>query len=404
MSRRFRVTAVAAALCAVAQLPAVAAPAPFSLEWTARLRAEHVDDHAFARDAFAPTLRVRAGLRWRVGDAFDALLEGEGIAADDQRYDSTANRRHRFPVVADPSGAEINQAWLRWKAADGELVLGRQRLALDDQRWLGNVGWRQNEQTFDALAASWTPSAALTLRYLRLERVHRVNGDDAIDPRLRERDLDGHVVHAAWTRGRQRLVGYVLAVEDRDVASASLRTTGLRYTLAADAARARWGLLLEAARQEDHGNNPQAFDHAYWRAEPSLAFGALTVRAGWERLGGDGTHALQTPLATLHAFNGWADRFTTTPPAGLDDRYLAVEGTLARARARGALEWTIAWHDYDAAKGGAHYGRELDLSLAVPLAPGWRALVKRADYRADAFSRDVAKTWLQVEWTPVPAK
>ena len=83
---------------------------------------------------------------------------------------------------------------------------------------------------------------------------------------------------------------------------------------------------------------------------------------------------------------------------------LAVEGTLARARSRGALDWTVAWHDYDAAKGGAQYGRELDLSLAVPLAPGWRALVKRADYRADAFSRDVAKTWLQLEWTPVPAK
>ncbi|MGL1204265.1 alginate export family protein, partial [Vibrio parahaemolyticus] len=30
------------------------------------------------------------------------------------------------------------------------ITVGRQRITLDDQRWVGNAGWRQNEQRFDA--------------------------------------------------------------------------------------------------------------------------------------------------------------------------------------------------------------------------------------------------------------
>src|SRR5690606_13404246 len=115
------------------------------------LRYEHVDDRAFAADADAATLRLRAGMRLATGSGWNGLLEAEGVAASGD-YNSGANGRGSLPQILDPRGIELNQAWLGWKGARGAVALGRQRLLFDNQRWVGNVGWRQNEQTFDALA------------------------------------------------------------------------------------------------------------------------------------------------------------------------------------------------------------------------------------------------------------
>jgi hypothetical protein len=142
-------------LCAgILSLPALAAepPRPLTFEWNLRLRQEKVDDDAFAREAEATTLRLRAGLRLRLDNGFGALLEGEGIAALNYHYNSGANGNTDRPAVTDPRGAELNQAWVGWKGAQLGVAGGRQRLNFDNQRWIGASGWRQNEQTFDALA------------------------------------------------------------------------------------------------------------------------------------------------------------------------------------------------------------------------------------------------------------
>ncbi len=398
---RFLAIACAAALPLMA--PA-AETSSLSFEWNARLRHEHVRDDAFASSADATTLRVRAGLRWRISDAWQAFAEGEGVASAGDDYNSGANRRTGYPVVSDPEGAELNQAWLRGTHAGVSATVGRQRLLLENQRWLGNVGWRQNEQTFDALAVEWKASPSLAIAYDWLNRVHRVSSDRAVDRLARERDLDGHVLQAAWTQGAHRVAGYALAIEDQDAAAVSTRTLGVRYVLPPKAGVRRAGLVADVARQVDHADNPQDVAHTYWLLEPALLAGGTTLKAGWEHLGGNGRHALQTPLATLHAFNGWADKFLVTPAAGLEDRYVSAGGQFLRTRAAGPVEWVLAWHDYRADSGGARYGTEANASLSMALRPGWRATAKLADYRADAFARDTRKAWLQLEWTPAPAK
>ncbi len=78
---------------------------PVAFEWNIRLRHEMVDDAAFERDADATTLRVRAGVRFQLGSDFTALVEGEGIGAADDHYNSGANGRGAYPVIADPTGA-----------------------------------------------------------------------------------------------------------------------------------------------------------------------------------------------------------------------------------------------------------------------------------------------------------
>jgi hypothetical protein len=399
-----------AALLAVPSLahgrePALAsarAETPWNFEWNARLRQETVDDDAFARDASADTLRLRVGLRLHWADGFSALIEGEGIADAGDSYNSGANGRTTRPAITDPEGIELNQAFVAWKGATAATTLGRQRLLFDNQRWIGNSGWRQNEQTFDALSADWHIRPSLVLRGAWLERVHRVNGDEALDPLARERRLSTQLLNLEWKRGTEQLVGYVYLHDDRDVAVASTATFGARWAGARLHEGTGFGWTLEAAHQRDHADNPLSFSHAYWLLEPTYASQGVTWRAGWEHLGGNGGHALQTPLATLHAFNGWADKFTVTPPGGLEDRYVGAGGKFGRAAHAGKYSWAITWHDYraDHAVAGVdnHYGSEWDASFGFPVHGPLNGLLKLADYRADTYARDTRKLWLQLEW------
>lgn len=389
MSHRSAVLAVALSLLAA---PALAKES-LKFDWNLRLRHEYVDDAAFGRDANADTLRLRASILAALGRNWSLLVEGEGVAAAGNDYNSGANGRSGWPAITDPSGAELNQAWLGWRGAHAAATIGRQRILLDNQRFVGNSGWRQNEQSFDALSFEATPISGLTLHYSWLDRVHRVAGDNALDPRARERDLSTHLINAALKRGAQQWVAYAYLHDDHDVASASTATYGVRWTGSNPLASITWGWTAELAHQSDYSDNPLHFAHEYWLLEPSMQVRGITWRLGWEHLGGNGTHALQTPLATLHAFNGWADKFPVTPPGGIEDVYLATSGKLHNAT------WTVAAHDYRADEGGQHYGREWNLSLAAPVHAGWTGLIKLADYRSDGFARDTRKFWLQLEYT-----
>ena len=375
--------AMAASAVGAAIPPTLPTAAPLQLEWDARLRHEQVDDDAFSRDAAATTLRLRLGLRASFGEGWSALLEGAGVAAANEHYNSGANGRTQYPAITDPRGSELDQAWLAWQGDVFGATLGRQRLLLDNQRWVGNSGWRQHEQTFDALALQWQPLDSVTVRYDWLDRVHRVAGRDALNPLARERALDTHLLNAAWARSAQQWTGYAYLHEDRDVASASSATWGARWSGKAlhDGNGAGW--TLEAARQRDYANNPLHFAHNYWLLEPTWTQGGITAKLGWEHLGGNGQHALQTPLATLHAFNGWDDQFNVTPAGG--------------SGLAGKLAWVVAYHDYRADRGG-RYGSEWNASLSLPLIAGLDAMLKLADYRADGLGRDNARVWLQLEW------
>jgi hypothetical protein len=378
-----------------AAMPALAADG-----WTANLRYRHeaVEDEAFARDAAADTLRLRLGWSRALAQGFSTGFEFEGVAELVDGFNSGANGELAYPAVPDARALEVNQAWLRWRGERGGATLGRQRIALDNHRFIGNVGWRQNEQTFDGFSADAALREGLVLRYGWLDRVHRVFGDEARDPLARERRLDTHLLNLAWQGAGGSVVGYGYWHEDQDVAAASTRTIGLRWTGRQPRGAATFGWTLEAANQRDHAGNPNATDVDYFLAEPSLAAAGLTWKLGWERLGGDGARAFQTPLATLHAFNGWADKFLVTPANGLDDRYASVSGKVGTGRLEDKLAWTIVYHDYRSDRGGFDYGREWNASLAFPLPARMTGLVKFADYRSDGFARDTRKLWLQVEW------
>lgn len=390
--------ALAAAIGGVPIAPAVAADSLFDPYADVRYRYEFVDQDGLPRNANASTLRVRAGAVTRPVAGFTLRAEGEAIVTiGSERFNDTVNGKTAFPVVADPEDVLLNQLALGWKPVDEiEASVGRQAINYDNQRWVGSVGWRQNDQTLDAATLTARPVPGVTLGYAYGWRVNRIFGPDS--PQGIWRDNDIHLLRAAYQlKGVGTIGGYGYWLDIADAPASSSRTLGVR--LAGDRSAGTLKLLYAAefAKQVDHGRNPRNFSHEYVLLEPGIAAGPVTLKLGYERLSGDGVTALQTPLATLHAFNGWADKFLTTPANGLRDLYVDVGVKVPGESWLAGTQLKAVWHDFDPSRGGGDYGREIDLLVSRAIGKRFTLTAKYADYDSDGFATDTRKLWLQVE-------
>ncbi|WP_447526269.1 alginate export family protein [Parasphingorhabdus sp. NYA22] len=364
-----------------------------------RYRLELVDQDGIARNATASTLRVRAGLKTGEWNGLSAVVEGEAIVAvGKERFNDTVNGRTQFPVVADPEDILLNQAYVRWNPDSRiEATAGRQAVNLDNQRWIGSVGWRQNDQTLDAVRLSARPVADVSVDYFHAWRVNRIFGTDS--PQGIWRNTDIHGLRAGVTikpLGTLSAYGYWLDIPSAPAMSS--RTFGVR--LSGDQALNQNLKILytaEYANQQDHGSNPLAADNDYLLAEAGLSAGAATAKIGFERLEGDGSSALQTPLATLHAFNGWSDKFLVTPANGLRDLYADLGYKLGGDGPLKGTVFRLVYHDFRSTRLGIGYGSEWDAVVSVPIRKNITLLGKFARYDADRFSTDTTKAWFSVE-------
>lgn len=365
------------------------------LLFDARLRIETVDDAAFIEDAQANTFRVRLGYRTAAHDGWSALIEVEHTShLFGEDFNSTANGNVAYPVVVDPDNTELNQAYIQYAPSEAtKFMLGRQRVIVDNQRFFGNVGWRQNEQTFDALNVEHRFNNGLNFRYSYLDRVQRIFGDEHPNQNLARWQLNTHLLSLNHAVGLGTLTGYAHFIDNQTLPLSSHQNIGVRYVAKRDNKDALgWLASAEYAKQSDYANGSNDIDADYLLLEGGLVWRANTFKAGWEQLSGNGSYGFATPFATLHIFNGWADRFLTTPVNGLQDSYLSWN------RKFGKLTANVAWHDYQSDRLNIHYGQEWNASLGWAFAPKWNALLKLADYQADDIGFDVRKTWLSVEY------
>jgi len=191
---------------------------------------------------------------------------------------------------------------------------------------------------------------------------------------------------------------YVLDYDEAFFLANSSKTFGGRVTAAFPlGAKSKLSLAASYARQSDHGRNP--FDYAadYLAGEAGVSFGGLGLTAGYEKLGSNNGRAVQTPMATLHKFNGWADLFLTTPNAGLQDIYAGASYRFEMVKALPGLNAAVTYHQYDSDTGGLDYGGEWNASLGFKLGR-FNLLAKYADYNAKKFGVDTRKFWLQAEF------
>ena len=379
--------------------PALAAPAPDDghIILEARLRYETVSQDGFAKDAQALTLRTRLGYETPAWNGLRALVEGENNTALDEDYNSTTNGKTIFPTVSDPKATQMNRLQVSWTGAMGDVVVGRQRISLGNARFIGNSGFRQNEQTFDAARFDFKPVKGVTLTYIYLDKVHRVFGPDSPQGTW---SSNSHLMQADWILPAGQLTGYAYLLDFANAPTQSSATWGGRF---AGDHPVGHGVSVtyeaEYARQTDYRNNPASFDLNYI----DLGLGVKTkgpwASLGFERLDGDGHHGFQTPLATLHPFQGWADVLLTNPVKGVRDLNLRAGTVWKPAFAPKGVKLQMAAHSFTNADGGSTYGREIDALVSTSLSARLTAEAKAAhfDGGSPAFA-DRDKIWLTLEF------
>lgn len=363
-----------------------------------RYRYEFVDQDSFEERAKASTLRLRLNYEtgaWNAWTGFIELDHVMEVLADEFNSGSGTSSldRNRYPVVADPDGSDLNQLYVQYRPDDDwQLRLGRQRILLDDQRFVGGVGWRQNEQTFDGVSLNTGVVPRTTLFYSYVSNVNRIFGDTVP---AGNSNHDTHLLNARISIAKDwNVVGYSYLIEDEDIASFSTATFGARLGGGVGPSGNRLSLLAEYATQSERANAPADFDTDYYRIDAGWSRGGFSAGAGIEVLGSDNGQAFRTPLATLHAFNGWADQFLTTPAAGLADRYLRLNYRHAGWSAE------LVYHDFSADAGNADYGSEMDASSTWSLGQNYSLLLKLAAFSADSPPyADTTKLWLMLTAT-----
>lgn len=370
----------------------------------ARVRYEGVDQPTV--DADALTVRMRSGLELKHAPShLSVLVEAEATLGVVNHYNAfpfplpgNQQRRPQYAVVADGQSIDLNRAQIMYKVKNLALTLGRQRINLDDQRFVGSVGWRQNEQTFDALRAE------ATLGRVSLDATYAIQQDTIFGSEAGpRRALDGTFVflQAGAKAGPLAIkaFSYLIDYDDALAFANSSQTYGGRASGSFALSKAvKLNVLGSYARQSDMGRNPVNYSADYVLGELGLGYKGFTLTGGYEKLGADkaAVKAFQTPLATLHKFNGWADLFLTTPGNGLEDQYVTLAKVFPKVKVVQGLNANVTYHVFHSDVGHVKFGTEWDASVGFRTKKvGW--LVKYANYNADRFGVDRQILWLQAE-------
>ncbi len=416
-------------ISSVVLLPATAQAVKLKPIIDTRLRYEHVDQRGFGHDADAVLAHARLGVEATEGP-LSFLVEAESTFALSEKYSSGLNRNTLrpaatgYPVIADPENIELNRIQLQYKGKGTVLTAGRQRINLEDQRFVGAVGWRSNEQTFDAVRFEYAGIKNLKIDLTYNWSVRTIWGVDGgrrgFVGRPQAMNGDNIFANIGYKTPIGTLSGYYFRVDVDEVPVALRRmssgTIGTRFSGSRPLSKTvKWTYTLSYARQRDIGTNPLDYKADYFLAEGFIDINALKLGAGVEQLGSDksvrtkatgaafaGGFGFQTPLATLHKFQGWADKFLTTPAQGITDYYASAGYGWKKVGPFDTVTATAVYHRFDSDARKIHYGDEINLQIVAKMKK-YTFTAKYADYQRKGISSfagdaDTKKLWLQVEW------
>ena len=346
-----------------------------------RARDEAVDQEGIDKTANALTVKSRLTLATGSYNNFSLGLEVDNVSALVDNYNSTQNGETAYPVVADPTGTDVNQGFLKYTNNEFSAVVGRQRILHNNQRFVGGVGWRQNEQTFDALRLQYNTDA-LNADYSFVNNINNIKGQNVTG--------SFHLANVGYIINNAHKVSgftYLLDYNAAGNAGKSTATYGALYN-------AKLGPVFvnaSIASQSDNGDNPTSFTANYLNAEVGSKIGPVTLLGGYELLGSDNGVGFSTPLATLHKFQGFSDKFLNTPADGIQDVYLTVKGAVS------GINLSATYHNLSSDVNSKDYGSEIDLVAAYSINKNYKTLLKFATYSATDHATDTSKLWLQAE-------
>lgn len=355
-----------------------------------RVRYQWLEQDGLEQTANALTVSVKAGAEIEFGKVFSALVEFEGSEQLIDDFNDTTNGRLDRPIIPDVDGLELNRLQLQTEIIPKtRLTLGRQDFALDNWRFLGAWHFRQNQQSFDGVRAeTMLGGARVNLGYFRA--VHRHFGNDSPIGEFGGDSFIFNLGHPAPI-GQVSVFHYALDLETGLSAapdnSLSSQTTGFRWQ-----GRRHWkdiGLTWDTsfARQSDYADNPVRFAANYWDVGGALKWRDLEIDLGLETLGSDDGIALQTPLGSLHGFQGVTDRFFRTPPDGLKDHHIRLTYDVGNIGPFKRIQSWAGFHDFNAAEGSRNYGQEINFGLSAKVETV-SVLMEYGDFKSQATGAD----------------
>lgn len=392
-----------------------------------RLRYEHVDDDAAVENADALTNRTVLGYTTGAFQGFSARLLIQDVRGIINDYNDATGRnpgKAGFAVVADPEETDFLEAYFAYTGlASTTFKLGRQIITYRNaplHRFIGTVLWRQNWQNHDAFTLENKSFPNTTIHYAYIWNVNRIFTDEAVSSSKANFDSDSHLIniqYGGFKYGTLEAYAYLLDFDNAVTTSSS--TYGVRFSGGYPATKGIKILYaLEYAKQDDYADNPLSIDEDYFLGEigasfkPGDTFESLTLKFDYEILSGKGFNStfsgskpgFNTPLATGHAFQGWADRFLATPADGIEDLYFTVAAKFLGFNLLGV------YHDLSSDHDSYDYGSEIDVQLVRPLTKHFTLGLKYSDYNGDgnAFNstrngklnidKDVSKFWAWLEF------
>jgi hypothetical protein len=377
-----------------------------------RLRYENVDQDGngvapFAakplKDANAMTLRSLIGWQTAPFHNFSIGAQLINVTKLDDNFNDKSYNLNTFDakgkaVVADPDYTGVNQLYIDWTGIRNTKVrLGRQSVKLDNVRFIGNVEYRQVMQVFDGVAVENKSIQDTEIYAAYFNRAKSINTDLRAD--------NTGILHALYhISPSESLIGYAYLYDQEHVLIAtdgSSKTFGVRldgtHKLNDD-----WKALYTAeyAKQDDYQDSSKRtvaqgqVDAHYYKIGAGAGYGNLWARVDQELLSSNnGKYAFQTPLGTNHLFQGWVDKFLTTPNQGLQDTFVTAGYKYGDFTFLTEYHWYKADKDFAVVGGGTgdDFGHEWDASVMYTYNKNISAKLEYGTY-SEGDLRSVAST------------
>lgn len=345
-----------------------------------RPRYEFVDQDNKPENANAFTMRTLLGWQTKPMVGFVAVVQFLNVTnLDGDEYNpNPAVTTSPYPTVPDPNNTDVPQLYLDYVGFDKTSIKwGRQIAKLNNLRVVGDVNFRQTPQTFEAISVGTTilPNTSIYGAYFWRQLTTLGTQKEMQTPLFN--------VRYAFLPN-EYLIGYGLFQDQANTgqntgfSNNSNQILGVRLD-GAHPFGEKWKALYTAeyGKQDSYADGNSAIDADYYHLALGAQYGPFYGRVHQEKLGSNnGLYAYQTPLATLHIFQGWADVFTTTPKQGLIDTYLSGGATVLEK-----LQLYGEYHWFNSDVGSIDFGTELDLSVAYPLYKGLVGKLEYAGYR-----------------------
>lgn len=376
------------------------------VDWGGRSRYANIADENSGQ---AASLLLRATLDSHWNDVISSSVEVDHVNTAFKDDHSDGVRLNEEPLIPDPPGTEINQAFIAITLDNIRANLGRQTINFDNQRFVGGNGFWQNEQTFDAAFVSAKLASNSSFTYAYLANANRIFGDDADknnpgtgpyanngdDERpaafLGDHEHNSHLARLEWNEwDYTRVIAYGYRIDNRDMPSASNNTLGASYNLNYKHNSLKYRVQLEAAQQNRY--EIQADGLNYYLLELGLGINSVEINTHYEILGANEGAAFITPLGSNHNFEGWAGEIGNTPNTGVRDLSL---GILWRAS---PFRIESSYHYFREDESSNTIGREFDLDIAYRPARKHSISLRFASFEPETASGNIRKVYLDYSY------